>query len=78
MRDIVENSQHTYADVLQRLLGRSDTETHSSEQKKTFVEGKLCTICKVRYNTQSFLNVTGNIIYISKPDCRTFIDFKRS
>ena len=48
MKDVVENSQHTYADVLQRLLGRSESESKSSDQKTTFEEGKLCTICKVR------------------------------
>jgi len=48
VKDIVQNSQHTYADVLQKLLGRSETESNSSDQTNKFEQGKLCTICKVR------------------------------
>merc|ERR1711936_968072 len=33
VKDIVQNSQHTYADVLQKLLGRSETESNSSNQQ---------------------------------------------
>ena len=38
--DHIEQSQHSYADVLQRLFGATD------EDK--FESGKLCTICKIR------------------------------
>ena len=47
VKDIVESSQHSYADVLQKLLGKSD-EPDSSDKLSKFEQGKLCTICKVR------------------------------
>jgi len=46
--DAVETSQHTFSDVLQKLLGRSETESNNSDLASKFQQGKLCTICKVR------------------------------
>ena len=45
--DNIENSQHTYADVLQKLFSRSSIDDES-EDDVSFDAGKLCTICKVK------------------------------
>ena len=36
------------ADVLQKLLGRSGSDSDASDSVGKFDQGKLCTICKVR------------------------------
>ena len=45
--DSIESSQHTYADVLQKLFSRSSIDDET-EEDVNFEVGKLCTICKVK------------------------------
>ena len=42
--DRVEDSQHTYADVLAKLLGGEDSSTDDTALQ----QGGLCTVCKIR------------------------------
>ena len=45
--DNIESSQHSYGDVLQKLLAKT-SEFEEQKDIVSFEEGTLCTICKVR------------------------------
>ena len=45
--DNIESSQHSYGDVLQKLLAKT-SEFEDQQDVVSFEEGNLCTICKVR------------------------------
>ena len=49
--DRVEDSQHTYADVLAKLLGGEDSTAATALQ-----QGGLCTVCKIRLQA-AFINI---------------------